>query len=307
MAKGKVRYVLLPSDGMAVSAQNVQQKEFFQVLHTVSTSATRTRSLSAAKGTTPITVVAFDRRAKSKADRDGSRRPGRFSRAASVGPHRARGVLPSSRDAARSDDDDQGHAPTRGRKKSEGQIDEICRQSVGGHGSNIADGDFRQGRQRRGRRDGGGIRRLCQESRCPGHHRCERPGRLGAGREFEEDRARLHISGVRLLACSAEQRDAEERRRAEGAADRHRLRRLRALLLWSEQAGRRQRRDRGRDQSGGCHQAPGSDGAGGRNTVPGENPHDFGDNGGEGHGTHVAGIIAAQASHRLASPAWRRA
>jgi subtilisin family serine protease len=32
---------------------------------------------------------------------------------------------------------------------------------------------------------------------------------------------------------------------------------------------------------------------GGENTVPGENPTDFGDNG-EGHGTHVAGIIAAR-------------
>jgi len=33
---------------------------------------------------------------------------------------------------------------------------------------------------------------------------------------------------------------------------------------------------------------------GGQNTVPGENPGDFGDNGTEGHGTHVAGIIAAR-------------
>jgi subtilisin len=32
---------------------------------------------------------------------------------------------------------------------------------------------------------------------------------------------------------------------------------------------------------------------GGENTVQGEDPNDFGDNGGEGHGTHVAGIIAA--------------
>lgn len=32
---------------------------------------------------------------------------------------------------------------------------------------------------------------------------------------------------------------------------------------------------------------------GGENTVLGEDPSDFGDNGGEGHGTHVAGIIAA--------------
>ena len=58
MAKGKVRYVLLPSDGMAVSEQNPQQKAFFQVLHAVSTSeTTRTHSLSVANGTTPITVV----------------------------------------------------------------------------------------------------------------------------------------------------------------------------------------------------------------------------------------------------------
>jgi len=34
--------------------------------------------------------------------------------------------------------------------------------------------------------------------------------------------------------------------------------------------------------------------SGGRNTVTGENPSDFGDNGGEGHGTHVAGIIAGR-------------
>jgi subtilisin len=33
---------------------------------------------------------------------------------------------------------------------------------------------------------------------------------------------------------------------------------------------------------------------GGANTVTGEDPADFGDNGGEGHGTHVAGIIAAR-------------
>jgi subtilisin family serine protease len=33
--------------------------------------------------------------------------------------------------------------------------------------------------------------------------------------------------------------------------------------------------------------------SGGQNTVKGERPTDFGDNGGEGHGTHVAGIIAA--------------
>jgi len=33
---------------------------------------------------------------------------------------------------------------------------------------------------------------------------------------------------------------------------------------------------------------------GGQNTVPGEKPGDFGDNGTEGHGTHVAGIIAAR-------------
>jgi subtilisin family serine protease len=33
---------------------------------------------------------------------------------------------------------------------------------------------------------------------------------------------------------------------------------------------------------------------GGMNTVTGENAADFGDNGGEGHGTHVAGIIAAR-------------
>jgi len=33
---------------------------------------------------------------------------------------------------------------------------------------------------------------------------------------------------------------------------------------------------------------------GGQNTVPGEKPTDFGDNGTEGHGTHVAGIIAAR-------------
>jgi subtilisin len=33
---------------------------------------------------------------------------------------------------------------------------------------------------------------------------------------------------------------------------------------------------------------------GGANTVTGEDPSDFGDNGGEGHGTHVAGIIAAR-------------
>jgi subtilisin len=37
---------------------------------------------------------------------------------------------------------------------------------------------------------------------------------------------------------------------------------------------------------------PDLDVAGGRNTVPGEKPTDFGDNGGD-HGTHVAGIIAA--------------
>jgi subtilisin len=36
--------------------------------------------------------------------------------------------------------------------------------------------------------------------------------------------------------------------------------------------------------------------AGGRNTVTGEAPTDFGDNGGEGHGTHVAGIIAGRGS-----------
>jgi len=35
---------------------------------------------------------------------------------------------------------------------------------------------------------------------------------------------------------------------------------------------------------------------GGENTVPGEDPGDFGDNGGEGHGTHVAGIVAAHGS-----------
>jgi subtilisin family serine protease len=35
---------------------------------------------------------------------------------------------------------------------------------------------------------------------------------------------------------------------------------------------------------------------GGTNTVTGESPTDFGDNGGEGHGTHVAGIIAARGS-----------
>jgi subtilisin family serine protease len=34
--------------------------------------------------------------------------------------------------------------------------------------------------------------------------------------------------------------------------------------------------------------------SGGQNTVTGENPTDFGDNGTEGHGTHVAGIIAAR-------------
>jgi subtilisin len=34
--------------------------------------------------------------------------------------------------------------------------------------------------------------------------------------------------------------------------------------------------------------------AGGLNTVTGENPADFGNNGPEGHGTHVAGIIAAR-------------
>jgi subtilisin family serine protease len=34
--------------------------------------------------------------------------------------------------------------------------------------------------------------------------------------------------------------------------------------------------------------------AGGLNTVTGENPTDFGNNGGEGHGTHVSGIIAAR-------------
>lgn len=33
---------------------------------------------------------------------------------------------------------------------------------------------------------------------------------------------------------------------------------------------------------------------GGQNTVPGEKPTEFGDNGTEGHGTHVAGIIAAR-------------
>ena len=33
---------------------------------------------------------------------------------------------------------------------------------------------------------------------------------------------------------------------------------------------------------------------GGQNTVPGEDPTNFGDNGTEGHGTHVAGIIAAR-------------
>jgi subtilisin len=35
---------------------------------------------------------------------------------------------------------------------------------------------------------------------------------------------------------------------------------------------------------------------GGQNTVPGEKPGDFGDNGTEGHGTHVAGIIASRGS-----------
>jgi subtilisin family serine protease len=34
--------------------------------------------------------------------------------------------------------------------------------------------------------------------------------------------------------------------------------------------------------------------SGGQNTVTGEKPGDFGDNGGEGHGTHVAGIIASR-------------
>jgi subtilisin len=33
---------------------------------------------------------------------------------------------------------------------------------------------------------------------------------------------------------------------------------------------------------------------GGQNTVPGEKPTEFGDNGTEGHGTHVSGIIAAR-------------
>ena len=36
---------------------------------------------------------------------------------------------------------------------------------------------------------------------------------------------------------------------------------------------------------------------GGANTVVGEASHDFGDNGEEGHGTHVAGIIAAHGQH----------
>ena len=41
---------------------------------------------------------------------------------------------------------------------------------------------------------------------------------------------------------------------------------------------------------------------GGRNTVTGENPADFGDNGVSGHGTHVAGIIAARGT---APKGWR--
>jgi phospholipase C len=42
--------------------------------------------------------------------------------------------------------------------------------------------------------------------------------------------------------------------------------------------------------------------SGGLNTVVGENPTDFGDNGGEGHGTHVAGIIAARGQIRGVAP-----
>jgi len=42
--------------------------------------------------------------------------------------------------------------------------------------------------------------------------------------------------------------------------------------------------------------------AGGQNTVPGEKPGDFGDNGTEGHGTHVAGIIAARGALKGVAP-----
>jgi hypothetical protein len=57
VANKKVRYVLLPSEGMAVAPDNGQQRQFFQVLHDASESDNKVHSLSTETGTMPITVI----------------------------------------------------------------------------------------------------------------------------------------------------------------------------------------------------------------------------------------------------------
>jgi subtilisin len=57
MAKNKARYVLLPSEGMTVPKDYGQQRQFFQVLHQVSASASKVHSLRTETGAMPITVI----------------------------------------------------------------------------------------------------------------------------------------------------------------------------------------------------------------------------------------------------------
>lgn len=294
MAKGKVRYVLLPSDGMAVLAQNVQQKAFFRVLHTVSTSARKTRSLSAAKGTTPIKVVDSIGEQKAKLiemDPDdlaafrGQHPSARIAPLvyyrAAVMRHEVMTTIQATRSRA-------GARKAKARSTrfavkasvATGAISLTVTSAKDGKGVAgamvVAFVDFANKVGAQGTTDAKGRVALKLGASSKKAERVYIYPAFGYWPALQSHVTLKGGSALKVLPIDTAYVDC--------------VRSFYGPSKPSDGKGVTV----GVIDSGVATKHPSLRVAGGRNTVPGENQHDFGDNGGEGHGTHVAGIIAAQ-------------
>ncbi len=295
MAKNKLRYVLLPSDGMTVPESNGQQREFFQVLHSVSTSDSKMHSLPTATGTMmPITVIDSIGEQKAKLIEVSPEDLPAFR-----GRHPSARIMPlvyyrpalsryevAARPAAARSRAAGNKVAGKGVKKlaaTQAAVAGSIKLTVNSakDGKAVAEAmvvaftDFAKRVGAQGTTDAQGSVTLALGAASKKVERVYVYPKYGFWPALQSDLTLKNGSTLALQPIDNSYVDCV--RYFYGTSDLNRGKGVTVGVI----------------DSGVATNHPDLKVQGGRNTVPGENPQDFGDNGSEGHGTHVAGIIAA--------------
>jgi len=224
-ASKKVRYVLLPSEGMAVASANTHQMQLFQSLHTAGASTSGAHTLRTETGTMSVTVIDSIGENKAKlievAPEDLPAFRGAHPRGFGSWPlvYYQRAVVRHQALAA--------PAPRAGAKKKAAGKKKAGRAATRlAATASVAAGSMaiKVTSAKDKKPVAGAFVVAFTDFRRPhrraGHHQCAGPGQPRAGRHDEKGGAGLHLPEARLLAGPAGGRDAQDREHADGAAHR---------------------------------------------------------------------------------------